>query len=521
MRLKSSTVLLAIVMAAAVTRVFTIWIGRAEFTGWFNHTYYYFVQVRGLVEGGSLPYPDMPLLFFVDAVVARGLVGIGLDLDAAVVAATRLTMCVVPALIPLPVYGIVKGLNGPDPIRRKQWALIALAGFVPLSTSYLPEVLQKNMLGLLLLSILILSSQRLLARRELGDAIVSVIVALAIVLTHYGSFAAMMLYGTALVLAVSVVQRAPRRTLLLVLGLASGGALGVALIAALDAQRYHRLLAYARDSLSHSLVAEVAYPTAGRVQALVSLAVILLFYSLLLGAHTISSRSMSTRPTADQTLFLANVIFSGLLVLPLLDQLLMGRLALFASVPLLIVIIHVESYATVRPRWKAAGVALLVAFVAALTFGELISARIHNANQEEILVDLEELRLRHPFGPDDLVVARTGVDHVCNWFYGVRAGVITSLTLDDFERYENVFVLNPLDGTSSSGSGEGRNADTEADRYRIMRSNIPKPRDLAPLFVTDNLELFRLEGPPTEWQFGPDGRFLSYSPSALPSPRPQ
>ena len=47
--------LLLIVLAAVIVRVFTLWIGKPEFTGWLNHTYYYFVQVRGLLADGTLP----------------------------------------------------------------------------------------------------------------------------------------------------------------------------------------------------------------------------------------------------------------------------------------------------------------------------------------------------------------------------------------------------------------------------------------------------------------------------------
>ncbi len=54
--LKESSKLLLIILAAIITRVFTLWLGRPEFAGWFNHTYYYFVEVRGLLEQGSLPY---------------------------------------------------------------------------------------------------------------------------------------------------------------------------------------------------------------------------------------------------------------------------------------------------------------------------------------------------------------------------------------------------------------------------------------------------------------------------------
>jgi len=60
-------ILFIIVLAAFGCRVALIWIGRPEFVGWFNHTYYYYVQTKGLLIKGQLPFPDMPLLFYESA----------------------------------------------------------------------------------------------------------------------------------------------------------------------------------------------------------------------------------------------------------------------------------------------------------------------------------------------------------------------------------------------------------------------------------------------------------------------
>ena len=53
-----------LILIAFTIRVIIIWLTRPEFVGWFNHTYYYYVQTRGLIENGHLPFPEMPLLFY-------------------------------------------------------------------------------------------------------------------------------------------------------------------------------------------------------------------------------------------------------------------------------------------------------------------------------------------------------------------------------------------------------------------------------------------------------------------------
>jgi hypothetical protein len=320
-----------IVVAAVAARVFALWVGRADFTGWLNHTYYYFVQVRGLLEQGRLPYPDMPLLFHLYALLARCLQAAGFEADAAIVASTRVVMCVVPALIAVVVYFVVRELNGVEPLRGAQWALVGASAFLPLTIGYLPEFLQKNMLGLLLLSVVVLGSQRLLRRFRWSTSAATALVAALIVVSHFGTFAALALYGVALFLAAALVDREPRRIAVSALCLVTAGAAGMALVYALEAQRFSRLLVYAGQSLRESLLAAVVFGGRGRADALLSLAGILLFYGLLYAAYRVYLHCRSRLDAGERIFWLASLLFTGLLISPLLDEHLMGRLALFAT----------------------------------------------------------------------------------------------------------------------------------------------------------------------------------------------
>lgn len=503
--------LLLIVLAATATRAAALWIGRGEFTGWLNHTYYYFVQVRGLLERGRLPYPDMPVLFWLDAGGARALIAAGAGARSAIVASTRLVMCLVPSLIPVSLYLIVRHLNGPGRIRRTRWILILLSGFLPLSILYLPEVLQKNLLGLWLLSVLILFTQRLLRRPDARSVIATLALAVVIVLSHFGTFGAMVLYGVALLLAHGLVHRSLRKAVAPGLALALGAAIAVTLIYLLDIRRFGRLLVYARESVGRSLLGGVLGGAGGRTGALASLAVVLGVYAGLYVVYRVCARESARLSAPDRVFWLASLLFCGLLLLPVLDEHLMGRLVIFTSLPLLVLLVHLEEYGLKRLRWRAALAGLAAGATALMAIGELISARVHDEGNAAVLSDLEELRARHPFRAGDLVITRTGAEHLCNWFYDVEAGVITSLRLDDFERHDRIYVLNPIQGTLDFEGLQDRTASSEADRYFFMLKDVPRPANVEPLFVTENIELFRLEAPPAEWAFDEDGRFHAYS----------
>jgi hypothetical protein len=142
--------------------------------------------------------------------------------------------------------------------------------------------------------------------------------------------------------------------------------------------------------------------------------------------------------------------------------------------------------------------------------GELLSARLHNVGHHEVLADLEQLAREQPLGANDLVIARTGAEHVCNWFYRVKAGVITSLYVRDFATYDRVYVLNPLPGMDDAGL-DGKIVETAADRYFFMRRNIPRPAASRLVFASSTLEFFEITEPPAEWAFAADGRWIGYS----------
>ena len=240
------------------------------------------------------------------------------------------------------------------------------------------------------------------------------------------------------------------------------------------------------------------------------MAAVLGLYAVFAGLYLLYRRVRSALPPAERAFWLANILFCCLLVLPLLDERLMGRLALFTSLPLLVLLAHLEAHTVWRPWLTRAAVIAATAMALVLALGETISARVHNANHAGVLADLEELQVRQSLGRRDLVITMTGAEHVSNWFLRVKAGVVPSLSLADFEAYDHVYVLNPVQGRLYFDGLEGLTADSEADRYLFMRRNIPRPVGAEPILRTDNIEFFALASPPEDWRFGERGEFRSY-----------
>lgn len=510
LKLTETRKLLLIILGAIATRVFTLWIGKPAFSGWLNHTYYYFVQVRGVLSQGGLPYADMPFLFYVYGFVAEILCVFGVAQATAIVSATRLVMCLVLALVPIPFYFLIKRINEDQPIQGNQWILIFISGFLPLTISHGPEFSQKNMLGLLFLSLLLFYSRRLFETWSVRDRVTIGVLALLIVMAHYGTFAAMILYGFSAFLAFAFVSKNRKHIFVFGAVLILCVIVAMGFVFLFDSQRYERLFVYLNNSISHSLLFAFFTSDQGRFETVGSLGGIAIFYVILFWFYRIYDRHRENLWAGDRIFWLANILCCGLLIFPLWDQQLMGRLALFLSVPLLVIFIYHEKYGFRNTKLKTGFHILMAVGVVVLAFGEVMSAKFHNRHHKGIWRDIEALQAQRNFGTQDLVIAPTGAEHICNWFFNVKAGVITSFQKQDFEKYNRIYVLNPIQGKLNFRDIEGRTAESEGDRYLFMRRNIPKPQDVTPLFDTQNIELFELKEPPDEWHFTSDGRWNGY-----------
>ncbi|MCB0636840.1 MAG: hypothetical protein KDC54_09505 [Lewinella sp.] len=500
-----------IIALAIVARLLFLWAGRPEFVGWFNHTYYYYVEVRGLLLQGALPYSDMPLLFYLYAGTARLLSGVGMELSAAIVAATRFWMCIIPSLIPLPVYATLRLINQGRKLDFHLWALVVASGFLPLTVLYLPEFLQKNTLGLLELALLLWLSRQALANFSWKKAAALALIFLLIVLTHFGSAGVAVLGGFALLLAFAALRTDPAGTLRMAGASMLGLVMFLGLIYLFDPTRFLRVIIYLQASWKTSflgLLFSREAVGAARWSALAGTVIPLLAAGGLYGLYR---RQRAKLPAPDRLFWLSLIIWAYLLILPVYDQLLLGRLALFLPLPLLLILAYLLTYANWKPWLRTALVTLVIAGTGLLLFGEFMSRQQHNPNKTEIYADLLTLKAKVDFSPDDLILARNGVEHVGNWFLGARAGVITALQREDFDTYARIFILNPAEGRFDPSAFDGRQAAHEADRYFFMLHNIPPPAGADTLYRSPYLELFRLPEPPTEWVFDETGQWMGYN----------
>jgi hypothetical protein len=496
-------VLFSIILVALIVRALFIWIGRPEFVGWFNHTYYYFVQTREVLTEGKLAFADVPLLFYLYALSSKLLMWMGLEMEVAIVNASRFWMCVVPALIPIPVFFLAKNIHGQQALTIRHWILVGVSAFLPLSMLHLPEFSQKNMLGILLMAAIFWYSKKALDSLRRGPIGMVLLLFLLVVLTHFGTAVVALLFVLSLLLAHLIEQN--RKGPIFALGGLSmlAGLLFLALIYWFDAQRFDRIRYYLRESFDASFLGNFFSSAAAVAGVLAPLMIFLFLWR--------DYRKRTNRlEVADQRFWLSSILFAYLLALPVIDPLVLARFSLFLSLPFLVILFYLLDYSGWK-NWLKNGVVILAGLGALmLLFGEWMSLQMQDRNKEAVYEDLMEMDQQISFSSNDLVLTKNGAEHICNWFLETKAGMITSMNKKDFNTYDNIYILNPIQGQLNFTDIQGKTATNEADRYLFMMRNIPQPENAVKLYETQYMELLKIDSPPEEWIYDSEGYWISY-----------
>jgi hypothetical protein len=150
---------------------------------------YYLVQARSLIEHGKLGIPDLPLTFVLQAFFAK-LVQLvsGASLESSIVFAVKCADSILPPLVAVPVFALVKQWT--DRVNAGVWIPACAALAVAAGAPALAMVgdFQKNSLGLLWLAALLWSLHRWLEQPSVKRAGLPVLFLALIGVTHIGVF---------------------------------------------------------------------------------------------------------------------------------------------------------------------------------------------------------------------------------------------------------------------------------------------------------------------------------------------
>ncbi len=150
---------------------------------------FYLIQVRSVLETGSLAFREFPLLFYVEAGYAKlWMLLFQTNVDVAVNHACRIFDAVAPTISIFPAYLLVKKYSG-GKVNNKFVIIISSFSIFYVSFFTLVSDYQKNSLGILLLFYIMFFVYKTLQEKNLKNYLQLILFFVLAGITHFGSFA--------------------------------------------------------------------------------------------------------------------------------------------------------------------------------------------------------------------------------------------------------------------------------------------------------------------------------------------
>ncbi len=155
---------------------------------------FYIVQVRSIIETGSLAFREFPLLFYLEAAFAKlWMLMFQTNVDVAVNNACRIFDAVIPPLSILPAYMIVKDGAG-QKLEDKFAVVISSYSIFYISFFTLVSDYQKNSLGILWLFCVVYFVYKILEEKSLKYYLLLLLFFILSGITHFGIFAVVIFF---------------------------------------------------------------------------------------------------------------------------------------------------------------------------------------------------------------------------------------------------------------------------------------------------------------------------------------
>lgn len=389
---------------------------------------YYPLQVRSILMEGQLGFSDMPLLFYLDALIVKFVTFFGFSVtDTLILNVVKIVDSISLPLLLLPLYKIIRLSNSSKIIQISIFAFSVLS-FSPL---ILTSDLQKNSLAITLIVAAFASFFSFQIDKKKIEIVWSTIFLFLTGLTHFGTF----VFGLFFLLII-IVYRYKKRAIIPIVLITIVG-LGIVFIN--DISRFNRLLSI------WSLIFEKPALMNGMLSPPDMFNILL---SIILGViGIIAIRKKKDELSINQKAFIfASSICLLTCSFPLLDGEYFKRLSLFLFIPQLFLIIQLSSVISLKQQ-KTIGI-LLFAF----TFLSILAVLGHPKEtviDENAHTDLKKLQSVVTNNHETLIISRHGLEWWTAWLLKTKVGQDKAIDKSTIEKYKTIIVLNQINGFSS------------------------------------------------------------------------
>lgn len=409
---------------------------------------YYPLQVKSLIQHFHLAFSDMPLLFVIEALLAKILLLFNYGtLNECVLASVLYTDAIIPAFAAIPVYLIAKLLftNG---LKEKVVYLILITYAVINLTTIrsFSGGLQKNAAALLWVFLYFYYIIRVIKYSQKKDAYYALLILVLCALTHFGSFSILLflslLIGISWVLyhKKGVQKWTFKKTLLIVITIG----VGLRLIAFFDVDRFQRLIHIPLKIFQFPIIALLI--NGYQITNYISPFDMLIINPLAIYASIILILYRKQIHKDYKALLVAFIISALLLTSPLLGLEWANRLFIMGYIP--IVMTYLILFSQIKTIWiKIFPCALFLLIIVISTIFSFESK--NSCISDESYTEFKTLNIKEPLNHKTIVVGgRQDLRLLAGWEFGMETSADYLFKKQDFKKYDGVYIIRQISGSN-------------------------------------------------------------------------
>ncbi len=406
---------------------------------------YYPLQVRSLLEHHRLAYPDMPLLFMLEALLAAVLNFFHIaSYHDCIIIAVKATDVILPPLAAIPVFLIAKELriNGTK-TGFFSYLLVAFAVINLTTIGAFSNGLQKNAVAVVWVFLYLYYVIRLIKYARKKDAFSAGGVLLLCAFTHFGSCALLIFLSIAIGISWLLYNKQALRSLSwkkISLFLAAF-LLALAVIAAYDTNRFQRLMAIPLRVFEFPVFLLMAKGFG--IENFLSPIHLLLSNFLALSGLVILLANRKKIDKDRKLIATAMIASTMFLASPFLGLEWANRLYIVSYTP--VVVLYMTLFHTGISTWvKTIPATLFTLFVIACL---LTGQSNRDCISAESYTEFVQIKDRVRFDANDALIGRQDLRILGSWEFGTKSVVEYLFKKEDFGSYHAVYVIRQLKGS--------------------------------------------------------------------------
>lgn len=423
---------------------------------------YYPLQVRTLIERGELAFPDMPFLFYLDAGIVRlfNLFGLSTSNELIINVVKSVDSISIPLLL-VPLYKLLN-LNEK---RKFSSSIIAISAFAVLSfhTLNLTSSFQKNAIAIFLFVATHSLFMNYLTTRNSKFLVIAIIFFFLIGLTHFGTFAFALIFGT-----LFLIFWFKKKAFLPITILIGSAPL---LIYAFDPVRYFRLLLAWKD-----LFSKLPPPS----QLLLTLAYIIIAVL----AIQVFRKFKGSFNEIDKAIISTLIALLFIIPLPIIDPQATSRMSTYLFIPIVLLLYKFNPLISERSK-KIVSISLILISLGSICF--LILMHPPEDVSKKSLEDMAKMKSFIPNPEQTVIVARHNLEFWVAWELKVDVSQESKFNKTLINEYDDIFIINQI---RDKGPGnEDHRGDKNRERNHMDEPLIPISAAL--VYSSEYFKLYR------------------------------